>query len=90
MGLIRNCYNDCAQRTLSVRESEKLNRMFTTALQTFREFAAKDNVYAWEMAIDQIDPLLGKYFEMTIPDSPNNPGQKYYLTALGKALLDND
>ena len=52
VGLIQNCYNDCAQRTLSVRESEKLNRMSTIALQTFREFAEKDNVYAWEMAID--------------------------------------
>ena len=37
-----------------------------------------------------IDPLLGKYFEMTIPDSPNNPGQKYYLTESGKVLSDND
>lgn len=52
VGLIRNCYNDCAQRTLSVRESEKLNRMSTIALQTFRELAERDNVYAWEMAID--------------------------------------
>lgn len=52
VGLIRNCYNDCAQRTLSVRESEKLNRMSAIALQTFRELAEKDNVYAWERAID--------------------------------------
>ena len=52
VGLIRNCYNDCAQRTLSVRESDKLNQMSTIALQTFRELAEEDNVYAWEMSID--------------------------------------
>lgn len=52
VGLIRNCYNDCAQRTLSVRESEKLNQMSTIALQTFRELAEEDNVYAWEVSID--------------------------------------
>lgn len=52
VGLIRNCYNDCAQRTLSVRESEKLNQMSTIALQTFRELAEEDNVYAWERSID--------------------------------------
>ena len=52
VGLIRNCYNDCAQRTLSVRESEKLNRMSTIALRTFRELAERDNVYAWKMSID--------------------------------------
>ena len=44
----------------------------------------------YKMKRKYIDPLLGKYFEMTIPDSPNNPGQKYYLTDAGKALLDND
>jgi len=27
---------------------------------------------------------------MTQPDSPTSPTQKYYLTALGKALLEND
>ena len=41
----------------------------------------------YKMKRKYIDPLLGKYFEMTIPDSPNNPGQKYYLTESGKALL---
>ena len=41
----------------------------------------------YKMKKKYIDPLLGKCFDMTIPNSPNNPGQKYYLTELGKALL---
>ena len=28
--------------------------------------------------------------ERTQPDSPNSPTQKYYLTELGKALLENE
>ena len=42
----------------------------------------------YKMKKKYIDPLLGQYFDMTIPNSPNNPGQKYYLTELGKALLN--
>jgi len=49
IGLIENCYNDYAQRTLSVRETKKLNRVSEVALQTFREQAEKDGVIAWEM-----------------------------------------
>ena len=44
----------------------------------------------YKMKRKYIDPLLGKCFEMTIPNSPNNPGQKYYLTEMGKALLENE
>ena len=44
----------------------------------------------YKMKKKYIDPLLGKCFDMTIPNSPNNPGQKYYLTELGKALLENE
>ena len=43
----------------------------------------------YKMKKKYIDPLLGKYFDMTIPNSPNNPSQKYYLTEAGKALLEN-
>ena len=42
----------------------------------------------YKMKKKYIDPLLGKCFDMTIPNSPNNPGQKYYLTEMGKALLN--
>ena len=52
LGLLENCYNDCAQKTLSIRETKKLNRISTIALQTFRELAEKDGVVAWEMNID--------------------------------------
>ena len=44
LGLVENCYNDCAQRTLSIRETKKLNRVSTIALETFRELAEKDGV----------------------------------------------
>ena len=44
----------------------------------------------YKMKKKYIDPLLGKYFEMTIPDSLNNPNQKYYLTELGKLLINVD
>ena len=52
LGLLENCYNDCAQKTLSIRETKKLNRVSTIALQTFRELAEKDGAVAWEMNID--------------------------------------
>lgn len=52
LGLLENCYNDCAQKTLSIRETKKLNRVSAIALQTFRELAEKDGVVAWEMNID--------------------------------------
>lgn len=52
LGLVENCYNDCAQRTLSIRETKKLNRVSTIALETFRELAEKDGVIAWQMNID--------------------------------------
>ena len=52
LGLIENCYNDCSQKTLSVRESKKLNHVSEMALLTFRELAEKDGVKAWELNID--------------------------------------
>ena len=42
----------------------------------------------FKMKKKYIDPLLGKYLEMTTPDAPNNPGQKYYLTELGKSMFE--
>ena len=42
----------------------------------------------YKMKKKYIDPLLVKCFEMTIPNSPNNPGQMYYLTELGKQLIE--
>lgn len=52
LGLIENCYNDYAQRTLSIRETKKLKRVSEVALQTFHELAEKDGVVAWELNID--------------------------------------
>lgn len=52
LGLIENCYNEYAQKTLSVRESRKLNQVYLTALTTFRELAEKDEVIAWEMRMN--------------------------------------
>ena len=37
-----------------------------------------------------IDPLMKMgILAMTQPDSPKSPTQKYYLTEMGKALLNN-
>jgi hypothetical protein len=33
-----------------------------------------------------IDPVLGIYLEMTLPDTPNNPAQQYVLTDAGREL----
>lgn len=52
LGIIENCYNDCAQRTLSIRESKKLDQVSKVALHTFRELAETDGVVAWEMDRD--------------------------------------
>lgn len=52
LGLIENCYNDYAQRTLSIRETKKLNQVSKVALQTFLKLAEKDGEVAWELNID--------------------------------------
>ena len=35
-----------------------------------------------------IDPLLGRYLEMTLPEKPNSPSQRYKLTEEGRGLLE--
>ena len=52
LGLLENCYNDFSQKTISVRETRKLERATTVALQTFRELAEKDGEDAWKLNID--------------------------------------
>lgn len=38
-----------------------------------------------------LDPLMEMgILAMTHPDSPKSPTQKYYLTELGKGLLNNE
>ena len=34
-----------------------------------------------------IDPILGKYIEMTIPETPNSKLQQYILTEAGRNLM---
>ncbi len=41
----------------------------------------------YKMKKKYIDPVLGRYLEMTLPDTPNNPAQKYILTEAGRELL---
>ena len=43
----------------------------------------------YKMKKKYIDPILGKYIEMTIPESPNSRLQQYVLTDAGKDLLGN-
>ena len=52
VGLIENCYNDYAQRTLSISETKKLNTTSQVALEVFRELSEKDQILAWEISID--------------------------------------
>lgn len=52
LGVIENCYNDCAQRILSVREAQKLRQVSEIALKTFRMLSERDCVDAWRMDID--------------------------------------
>lgn len=68
LGLIENCYNDCSQRTLSIRESKKFDRVSMVAMQTFRELAEKDGVVAWElnMNLDYFDYAFEVAEHMTL------------------------
>lgn len=52
LGLVQNCFNDYAQRTLSISEMRKLTQEYTVALKTFRELAEHDGVIAWEMNLN--------------------------------------
>ena len=40
----------------------------------------------YKMKKKYIDPVLGLYLEMTLPDTPNNPAQQYVLTDAGREL----
>ena len=42
----------------------------------------------YKMKRKYIDPLLGRYLEMTQPKKPNSPGQRYKLTEAGKGILE--
>ena len=41
----------------------------------------------YKMKKKYIDPLLGRYLEMTLPDTPNSPAQRYVLTEEGEAMV---
>ena len=54
-----------------------------------RQFCGmKDATYFKTNIIDAL--IEGGVVAKTQPDSPKSPTQKYYLTALGKALLEKD
>ena len=40
----------------------------------------------YKMKKKYIDPLLGRYLEMTQPETPNSPAQRYVLTEVGKSM----
>ena len=58
LGLVENCFNDCSQMTLSVKEKEKLNQVSSVALQTFWKMAENDGIEVWKV---NIDPLYIDY-----------------------------
>ena len=41
----------------------------------------------YKMKKKYIDPLLGSYLEMTLPETPNSPSQRYVLTEVGKGMV---
>lgn len=41
----------------------------------------------YKMKKKYIDPILGKYIEMTIPEAPNSKLQQYILTDAGRNLM---
>ena len=41
----------------------------------------------YKMKKKYIDPLLGRYLEMTLPETPNSPSQRYVLTEVGKGMV---
>jgi ATP-dependent DNA helicase RecG len=65
---------------------ERIGRFCTEArsLGDIAEHVGLNDRY--KMKKKYIDPLLGKYIEMTLPDTPNNPAQKYVLTDAGRKL----
>ena len=40
----------------------------------------------YKMTKKYIDPLLGRYLEMTLPETPNSPAQRYVLTEEGREM----
>ena len=40
----------------------------------------------YKMKKKYIDPLLGRYLEMTLPETPNSPAQRYVLTEEGREM----
>ena len=40
----------------------------------------------YKMKKKYIDPLLGRYLEMTQPETPNSPAQRYVLTKVVKSM----
>ena len=41
----------------------------------------------YKMKKKYIDPLLGRYLEMTLPETPNSPAQRYVMTGVGRAMV---
>ena len=41
----------------------------------------------YKMKKKYIDPLLGRYLEMTLPETPNSPAQRYVMTEEGEAMV---
>ena len=41
----------------------------------------------YKMKKKYIDPLSGRYLEMTLPETPNSPGQRYVLTEARRDMV---
>lgn len=64
------------------------------ALQEPKSMAELKELYQWsnttKFKAKYVSPLIEAQFVcMAFPDKPTSPNQRYFLTASGKALLDN-
>ncbi len=73
---------------------EEVERLFKTLQQPSLMSELKD-LYGWRNTTKfkekYVNPLIAENFvDMTIPNKPTSPNQRYYLTKLGQELLANE
>ena len=73
---------------------EEVEKLFKTLQQPSLMSELKD-LYGWRNTTKfkekYVNPLMAENLvDMTIPNKPTSPNQKYYLTSLGKELLANE
>jgi ATP-dependent DNA helicase RecG len=89
--LLPSSYQVVAKLSLSIPMIRELLQKMVDPMpaKDMREFCGQKGATYFKANV--IDPLIAEgLVAMTHQDTPNSPNQKYYLTDLGKAVLDND